>query len=37
MNSNWEEEEGILSDNVEEVWKYLKGELEKGINQFIPT
>ena len=29
--------EGILSDNVEQVWKYLKGELENGINQFIPT
>jgi len=37
MDRNWEEEEGILSDNVEEVWKYLKGELENGINQFIPT
>jgi len=27
MDRNWEEEEGISSDNVEEVWKYLKGEL----------
>ena len=36
MDRNWVEELGDISNDVEEVCKYLKGEIEAGINKFIP-
>jgi len=30
MDRNWVEELGDISNDVEEVWKYLKGEIEAG-------
>ena len=36
MNRNWAEELGAFSNDVEEVWKYLKGEIDAGIKHFVP-
>ena len=36
IDRNWVEELGAISNDVEEIWQYLKAEIEAGIKQFIP-